>query len=226
MKLKNVCLSLLAVWCMLVAAPLWAQAQPPSCWFTDAAAKSFTLTIMPNSLAELLDDKSKAAVVATWFCDAKYGWKKEGFWFYPGNGTPEQVAEAKTYDTMTRDQRIALFVKNLKCPMGDTRPECDYLDPLEAIARQQFISTAPTPILWRVRDNPTSTTRPVFPVVNGVRSTTASTERVSDSATCGCTSLAIEESGGTYCSVTGLPNAAVAGATIPASRVALCYRAN
>lgn len=218
---------LLAALLLLAGARAEAQAAPaPSCWYDDPAAKNFTLTLFPATVPQVVASWDQASMVATWWCDVKYGWRSEGRWGYARNFVPGWESLLSSLPAMPRAEKYKLYVDSMKCYMDDPRPECDYLEPLEAIAKEQYKATRPPDIVWRVRDNPTATSRPVFPVTNGVRSTTATAERISDSAVCSCMQLAIEESGGTYCSVAGQQNLGTAGGWIAASRVALCFRTN
>jgi hypothetical protein len=83
-----------------------------------------------------------------------------------------------------------------------------------------------------VKDNPQSTSRPVFlvSIVNAkwVRSTAAvSNERVSDSVLCTCTQVFVPESGATYCSVSGADNVSTAVVDrLLFNRVSVCERKN
>lgn len=69
-------------------------------------------------------------------------------------------------------------------------------DEVEKVLRAVEASLPPVPI-WKVAKNGTSTTRPAYPILNGVRSTT-STARATVGATCDCSVRSVEGKS-TYC---------------------------
>lgn len=228
-RFKLIVVSLLTAWLVCVASPTWAQATPdsvPPCAWWDASAKNVTLTLTPPNIGDVAG-MPDASFVQTWFCDTKYSWSSTGFYGFTKNLTADWWDRFKSLKSLSRDDLKTLWLSSIRCPNYMVDGACAEFAPLVSIAKHQISVTRPAPIIWRVRDNPTATTRPVFPVTNGIRSTVATSERVSDSAECKCTELAIEESGGTYCSVSGLQNLTT-GATAPITnnRVSLCYRSS
>lgn len=174
----------------------------------------------------------EASFVVSWWCDAKYKWDFVGYMGWKENLAPNWEDVAKSLPGMGKAERDVLVDSLVKCKNSDPQdtPACLQYAPIRPLLGRQKATTEPDPIVWRVRDNPTATSRPVFPLSGGVRLTTAAgNERVSDVAqNCDCAKVAVEESGGTYCSVSGALNVFTTPVddVLPDNRVALCTRIN
>lgn len=214
----------------LLAVPA-AKAAPP-CYPWESSATNFEISTVPESKAQWLVAGDEASFTISWWCDVRYQWDFVGYMGWKKNLTPDWEAKVKSARGMTKAERDQ-FVDSLeKCKPNDppNSPQCLQYAPLEPLMARQKLATTPDPIIWRVRDNPTATSRPVFPLSNGVRLTSAAgNERVSDVAqNCDCAKVAVEESGGTYCSVSGALNVFTTPVddVLPDNRVALCTRIN
>jgi hypothetical protein len=207
-----------------------AHAAPkPTCYPGSSAASNFEIASQPSNLGFVFADPEAASFVVTWYCDEVYKWRGYGLVGWKRNLIPNWEAEINRLRAAARTDQDAAWDQYTKCSFLDG--PCPEFDALKPLLDRQFAATKPDPIIWQVRDNPTSTSRPVFGLnADGTRNTTAvANQRVSDVSTnCGCTTTALEESGGVYCSVSGSPNVATADTTdvIPAGRVALCVRTN
>jgi hypothetical protein len=192
----------------------------PACYPWDSSAKNVETSTSPESKAQfMVTDSARAFFVVTWHCDTKYRWHGYGFAGYRNELKADFLDLVAGYRTASKS--------TLDLAWGQNMPVLNDLE-LKPFLVTQLKATEPQPIRWQVRDNPQSTSRPVFLAVNGVRSTTQqASERVSDTAACSCARLVIEESGGTYCSVSGQDNVSTAAADkLFFNRVALCYRVN
>jgi hypothetical protein len=210
--------------------PTWADTPP--CYPWDSSAKALQLSTVPEAKFDwMAADPAEASYTVTWFCDIKYQWKAVGFVGWKAELIPDWFATAVSFRKADKTTLDTAWNQYIKCPdVTLTTPECLPYARLNQIIQRQYAATRPLPIVWQVKDNPTATTRPVFPVsATGTRTTVATGERVSDVATvCDCVTKAIEETGGTYCSVSGLRNQASPdpAAVIAPDRVALCGRIN
>jgi hypothetical protein len=192
----------------------------PPCYPYESAARGFTIRTTPEGAA-FLTAGPDAAFSITWWCQGRYTSTGRLVVGTKADLTSDFAARVGTFIAGTRAEKDALYRASIACRVTDSA--CARYAPLLEGARAQLASTRPAPIVWRVRDNPSGTTRPVFPVTGNVRSTVATRERVLEGAACSCTSLAIVEGSSTYCSVSGLPNASQSPLPmIDFHRVALC----
>lgn len=209
-----------------------ALADAPPCYPWDSSAKNLEIVTIPESKALLLvTDPSKAGFAANWYCDVKYGWKRVAFVGWLSELDSTYMAETRVLSTAPKADRDALWTAKIKCTnLSLNTPECLPYAPLRDLDQKLRAVTEPRPIVWQVKDNPTAVSRPVYPLAaDGSRNLTAlPNAKVSDIATvCSCMARAIEESGGTYCAVTGNLNVATVDPTdtLPES-VTLCIRIN
>lgn len=234
---------LLLVYLIVAACSNSAQAAPPSCdpWSLKAAGLEYS--VQPSVPRFFLTDGPDHSFVITWYCDRTYNWslitlvgfkdQLDADW----QSKLKQMSVDRTFFDLTWNASVT-------CPNNDrTSPGCERYIPLDAIATQQAKASKPVDIYWGVRDNPTGSSRPCYPLnANGTRNPTAvptTTCRVPDAddpATtairenwCTCTRRHIEETGGVYCDVGNLWNVgtAAAGDVTPFDLyVALCERKN
>ena len=203
----------------------------PSCYPWDSAATNYELSTVPESKIQwLLADPARASFIATWYCDETYEWRAVGFGGWKNDLEPNWESLVVSLKNGTREERDAAWTQYASCNDANAdQPECQKYLPLHPIIIAQFNATRPKPILWKIRLNGTTPTRPVFKVTNGVRATTpASGIRVETGSVANCVLLHLPETGGTYCSVEGVRNAYTATTTtpIPADHVALSAREN
>jgi hypothetical protein len=208
---------------LAVVALLWATvghtAPVPTCYPGERAHTAFVIETQPQTLfAWAL--APKASFTVTWFCDEKYDWHGYGWAGWKSELTPDWLEQFNRLSTADHATRDAAWNQYLKQPI--ITPADPVYGELAPIIYRQFNLTRPPPILWRVKDNPTSTTRPVYGLTaTGARNTVAiSGVTVSDSAPCDCKLKAIEEVANTYCDVS-----AQLAVVVP-DRVALCIRVN
>lgn len=186
----------------------------PSCWPLSLAARSFSVTTFPSDrLAWMMEDGAKASFTVTWFCRTEYGYTSHGLSGFKAEMYPDISSLVRIFSAGNDTERSAAYVAGLGClPDGSADP-CAKYRVLDAGALQQleFGRANLTPIVWKVRTNGTTTTRPMYRVVNGVRQTTALAPplRAIVGETCRCMTLAIKESTSTYCPVPELPQDAV-----------------
>jgi hypothetical protein len=202
----------------------------PTCYPGSSAASNLEISTVPAFPAILFADPQESSFSVSWYCDQTYKWKAYGWVGWVRNLVPDWEQERTRLRTATRAEQDAAWDQYITCDFSQ-EGGCPEHASLKPILDRQLAATMPAPIIWQVRDNPQSTSRPVFGLnADGTRNTTAvSGQRVSDTNTnCGCTTTALEESGGVYCSVSGNPNVATADPAdvLPEGRVALCVRTN
>ncbi|MDX2059941.1 MAG: hypothetical protein SFV24_19180 [Gemmatimonadales bacterium] len=226
--MKLIALALLLLWGAVGEAAI-----PIPCYPSEATARKVTITTAPTDPMEWLAAPATpglASQMLSWYCDMKYYWYGVAWYGYKAELKPEWVSVMQGAPTYDAAKWKVLIDENSSCEKRiypETDP-CAAYNPLIPWVDWVLKTGFPPRIIWRVKDNPTSTSRPVFPLnAGGTRSTTATAERVGDADLCNCVEKALEESGGTYCSVAGRPDVArtPAGVIAP-GRVALCARVN
>lgn len=207
--------------CEVIATPATsAPASVPTCYPYEPAARNFTVSTNPAGAAFLIAGPD-ASFIMTWWCQGAYSAQSRLVVGFKSDLSADFLQRAGTFISGDKAAKDALYRASITCSASDAA--CARYAPLIVAARAQLAASRPPAVVWRVRDNPTGTTRPVFPVSSGVRSTTATRERVAEGAECHCTTTAIVEGAVTYCSVAGLPN--VSRNPMPRidyNRVALC----
>jgi len=205
---------------------------PPTCYPWDSNAKEAEVLLVPtNPVVWLSVQKEVASFTITWWCRDKYQWRPFAVYGYRADLDQEWADTLQMLRSMQRGELDALWQKGVACDGDPSNVNCAKYKGLISNVSQQVAATRPPPIIWAVKDNPSRSDRPVYRANNGVRNPTPITnERVSDVATlCDCVANALEESGGTYCSVAGRPNT-LTGSSIPATlgsdRVTLCEERN
>lgn len=146
---------------------------------------------------------------AVWGCRQKYVWKVTGFvgrWseLSPANITSPTLGRLLT--DSTPEEKAAAWNTHID---GDwDAPRYRSLTPLRDDAIKALNLVNPP---YRVKDNPVSSTRPVYAFSNSTPSLRYKTEagRIPDTAVCDCSHIAIEEGSSLYCPVSS-------------TRVALC----
>jgi hypothetical protein len=192
----------------------------PPCYPYEAAARAFTVRTNPAGAA-FFTAGPDASFALSWWCQGPYSATGRFVVGLKSDLAADFATRVGTFLTGDKAAKDALYRASISCNAGDSA--CARYAPLIVAAREQLAATRPPVVVWRVRDNPSGTTRPVFPVTAGVRSTTATRERVAEGAECLCTTTAIVEGASTYCSVAGLPNVSlVPTPRIDYNRVSLC----
>lgn len=157
-----------------------------------------------NLLSYLVADATKAGAVFTWWCKGKYVNTAYAYMGYRSEVPPDPEQAASAFQEKNDSAKLALMASAATCKPGMpvNAPACTKLAALSAISLKQRIDTTPPFSRWFVAKNGTSPTRPVYPVVNGVRSKTAhKTARAPVGADCTCHTLVIEEGTSSYCLV-------------------------
>ena len=206
--------------CEVIAAPTNAPVVVPPCYPFESSARAFTISTNPAGAA-FITAGGDATFAITWWCQGAYSAQSRLVVGFKSDLSADFLQRAGTFISGDKAAKDALYRASITCSASDAA--CARYAPLIVAARAQLAASRPPAVVWRVRDNPTGTTRPVFPVSSGVRSTTATRERVAEGAECHCTTTAIVEGAVTYCSVAGLPNVSLNPMPrIDYNRVALC----
>lgn len=236
MKSSKTGLTVLLLLASLLTLPSVAAAQttsaPPACYPTESAARNFKLTTNPDGNLAFLAAGPDAYFIMTWWCHDPVNPSGNLVVGYKSDLLPDFANFIERFLSSDKTTKDGLFRSVLACPRGSdpALPACARYNSLLPIARTQMAANRP-PLPpaptggWRVADNPQGTTRPVYPVANGVRSANATRERIADNASCSCTTTQVTEGTLTYCSVSGQANVSLAPRpTIDPNRVALCVR--
>lgn len=222
---------------LLLSSVAWADgavyhdpSRPPPCYPITAYDHNFESNTYPSGFLKWFDNED-SFVVFTWDCDMKYYWERVAIAPYKKNIVGGIQSVASQVKAMSNAQKTEAYINNIHpINSGPEQIPGTSLDPRGAFIAMQRKQTAQPDIKWEVKDSSNSTSRPVFPILSsGARGTTSTGERVSDSlAICSCQTKALEETGGTYCSVSGLHNQASSDPSvrIASDRVALCVRVN
>jgi hypothetical protein len=179
---------LLALIVLLACAPSFADV--PRCSIREGVG--FTWKLYPaGSTPAQAASNSGAFLISGWWCVGKYS---AHWWAYsvPVSKLPADAPQlAAKALSATLPEILAAEVQYMTA--GPFSPE------MAATASALMETTRPPAPVWLVAPNGTYTTRPMYAVVNGVRSTTALKTRATVGAVCSCATLAIEEGDATFC---------------------------
>lgn len=190
-------IALLAVALVLLVAALPASAQP-KCW-PDLTVPATLQSVQQGRTAkpgEIVYAASSVGLVYGWHCtDAAGVWHR---YVVGGPWTafrPDWLAVADALWRGTEADRAAAWTQYATAPAIDTRLAGD-------VAALVALMPPPPAEVWLVARNSTYTTRPTYPVADGIRSTT-SNGRVDVGAACDCAAVKIVSGTTTYCGVLG-----------------------
>jgi hypothetical protein len=188
---------------------------PPTCNPTLADGQSFGLkvTLQPTNfqfypvVANPIDAASSTAAwwqlgagayyLTSFWCRTKYSWQGK---FYVGDRSKlSDPARLAVMLTKVGSASVAA-IADAHSTYGN-----EPLSPeMKAVGFAQLNAVQPPEVPWIVAKNGTSADRPMYPVTNGVRGTTAiKGSRATVGASCACYALAIEEGKNSYCAIKG-----------------------
>jgi hypothetical protein len=174
--------TLLASWVMSGTAY---AADAPPCW--------------PKDTAPIIRTNAEG-FTAVWGCKGKYAWVVTGFVGRWSELAPAEVTNAafgKLMSDAADAERLAAWNRYIDTSWDSAGYVS--LQPLRLSAIEALGLVNPS---YRVKDNPLSSTRPVYAYDATARvKTEVKGERIADNASCDCAYKAIEESGGLYCAV-------------------------
>lgn len=192
---------LLVLLAAFVFSPAIAAPIEPDCWprVPGSAAVAEQLHFFPVDNADRFFRDQSAFWVATWWCRGKYD---NTVALFSGNRSDlPSLSEIwgifTTFPYLTPQQRTTLFLKYTTKTMSPER---------RAKAWELLSASRPERPKWIVAKNGSTLDRPVFAVVNGVRSTSAVRGvRYTVGAVCACNVRALEEGKSSYCPTYGDP---------------------
>ena len=177
---------------LLLLLPFMALAQP-ACWPSEAGGS--------GSVAVFKQDGTHRALV--WLCCDAYQCRYAGFAGPRSAFASDWLAQGQSARFGADADRAALWARTVTAPTVKTGAV-----PVNDAARAEVAQRHPAP-KWIVAKNATYTTRPAYPIADGIRSS-VSTARADVGAACDCSLRSVEGSS-VYCGVA-------------AGTVALCSR--
>lgn len=165
----------------------------PQCTPYGQGSTGFKVTLAPTSNPAQWMTNSGAYYVTSWWCAGKY---KPSGWFYVGSRSDLPS------NWLTEVQKVPLASLDVLLAAQSTYMTKTLSPEMQVVGRAQLNATKPVFPVWLVAKNSTYTTRQVFPVVNGVRGTTAvKNVRATVGAPCACNVFVIEEGKNAFCPV-------------------------
>lgn len=194
---------------VLALAPLIAHAEPAKCGpYSPEAQGTFRLTTYPESTASWMTDFN-AYYITSWWCQGKYAPTSKFYFGYRRRLPASWVQLVQAVPSAKLADLVAAESIYMNRTLTDTE---------NAKGWAQLMATRPPFPVWKVATNGTTTTRPVYPVTNGVRGTTVVPNvRYIVGEPCACWQLAVDETAtSAYCPLSASPQPS------PATRVTLC----
>jgi hypothetical protein len=194
--------SLIAVLTLLCCTQAFAD---PRCLPFGPDASGFKLALAPTANVAQWAVNPGAYYVTSWWCKGKYN---VNGWFYFGLASdlpPSWFTDIQKVPTASLSALIAAQGQYMNKALS---PEA------KAVGEAQLAATKPALPAWFVTKNSTYTTRPMYAITNGVRSTTALKTKATVGAACACNALAIEEGTVSYCPI--------AATTVDLTKVTRC----